>query len=215
MPRVQEVTPAVVENRSNNEEPPIVAAPAATAGPKKTPSLNLWVSKATLDLIEEAPANPLIRGRLRNDLGVVPPKDIKTTNAWKKWLDKIFPETKKAKIIVAPAGDVPYIREDGYLVFPVATFVATQSGAARFSHAVSLVGSVAVPPDVLARGYDHVLGWLQSSVPQLVPTRPSNLYEYSDHDTTRTSIASLSSARTPAGPIDWGAVARLIQPLHR
>jgi len=187
---------------------PKQVAPATVAA--KPPPPQTYLNRTTFDLIETAPTNAVIRGLVRKEMGVAPPKDIKTTEEWTKWLDKIYPESIPGKNKPASPNQ-PYIDPDGNLVFPGATFSAVEGGTSRFQHNVTLRGNVVVPGEILRRGYQEVMRWLELNAYVQMTRTPSDVYEQTNLIRQRTATQlGTGTLAGGAAMIDWNYVESLV-----
>lgn len=71
------------------------AAASTAATTIKVPPLEYWVSPGVLGFVNGAPANPSLRGMVRNELNIASPKDMTLTTAnWTKFLNDKFTDSK-------------------------------------------------------------------------------------------------------------------------
>lgn len=71
------------------------AAASTAATTIKVPPLEYWVSPGVLGFVNGAPANPSLRGMVRNELNIASPKDMTlTTKNWTEFLNARFTDSK-------------------------------------------------------------------------------------------------------------------------
>lgn len=179
-----------------------VAAIADTEPVKKTkvktpapvPPLNAWILSSTLALIESAPTNPVIRGKIRNELNIIPPKDMELTgDGWAKFLRENYHLTTHAKSVVAPQTGMRF-DGDGNLIIPAVTAAIIERGTATFEHSVTGRGALVVPSTVVARGYNEVVVWIEANAARVLDITPSDVFEYTGL-ATQTRTASIAATQ--------------------